>query len=137
MWTRTINIFPEKVGDTSLRITILDANKDRSSSNADTRLVNTSLSQEIFPCCVKKIIDGTSYHYPRNLEELDHLLGRNWDKRILNPSGAYAYIDAYIVEDTVLISVSRRRPIKEYMYQGGGYIAVENEQHPAIIFKCF
>ena len=40
MWT--INIFPEKGGDTSLRITILDANKDRSSSNADTRLVNTS-----------------------------------------------------------------------------------------------
>ena len=41
MWT--INIFPEKGGDTSLRNTILDANKDRSSSNADTRLVNTSL----------------------------------------------------------------------------------------------
>ena len=40
MWT--INIFPEKGGDTSLRITILDANKDRSSCNADTRLVNTS-----------------------------------------------------------------------------------------------
>ena len=41
MWT--INIFPEKVGDTSLRNTILDANKDRSSSNAHTPLVNTSL----------------------------------------------------------------------------------------------
>ena len=41
MWT--INIFPQKIGDTSLRITILDANKDRSSSNADTRLVNTTL----------------------------------------------------------------------------------------------
>ena len=47
MWTRTINIFPEKEeGDTSLRITILDANKDRPSSNADTSLVNTSLLRQ-------------------------------------------------------------------------------------------
>ena len=45
MWT--INIFPEKGGDTSLRNTILVANKDRSSSNADTRLVNTSLYPHI------------------------------------------------------------------------------------------
>ena len=66
------------------------------------------LFQELFSCCVQKIIRGTSYHYPRKLEDLNHLLGRNWDKRILDPSGDYAYI----VEDTVLISVSRRRPIK-------------------------
>ena len=64
--------------------------------------------------------------HPRNLEDLNvTFLSRNWDiKDFKYPSGDYAY---YRGNHTVLISVSRRRPIKKYMYQGGGYIAVENE----------
>ena len=63
MWTMTINIFPDKGGDTSLRITILDANKDRLSRNADTRLVphyvlfvSAQLNQLIHQIHLKKTI---------------------------------------------------------------------------------
>ena len=89
------------------------------------------LFEEFFRCCKKQITHGKTCYYPNDLSDLDHLLGKNWDQRIVNRAGDYAYV----VKDQLLIYVSRRNPIKEFMYQGGSYVEVMNEQHQALIFN--
>ena len=89
------------------------------------------LFEVFFSSCVKKASRGRTFYYPKDLRDLDHLLGLNWDKRIVNKAGDFAYV----VKDQLRITVTSRKPVKEYMYQGGAYVEVANEQHQALAFN--
>ena len=78
-----------------------------------------------------KVNHGRTYHYHNNYRDLDHLLGAHWDKRMVNKAGDYAYI----VPGQLFIYVSWKKDIVEYMYQGGIYVEVVNEQHSNLVFN--
>ena len=62
MWTRTINIFPEKGGDTSVRITILDKKKQKTDRQVMQTLVlfHLRIYTEVNCSSFKIVENGTS-----------------------------------------------------------------------------
>ena len=89
------------------------------------------LYTDLLSCCVKRYCRGKEFWFPHNLTDFDIFLGSKWHERIVNSSGDFAYIQ----ESTLRVSIQKRPPLKEYMYQGGAYVEVANEQLPALVFR--
>lgn len=58
-------------------------------------------------------------------QTLNHLLGLNWDERIFNENGDFAFV----IEGTVRFWLARRNPIQEFKVIGGKYIKSEIEDN--------
>ena len=71
---------------------------------------------------------GQKYVVPESISDLDQNLGKGWHQRIFNSAGDFAYV----VDNTLKIKMTRKQPIKEFLYQGGAYVEVANEQQPTI-----
>ena len=80
--------------------------------------------------CNKKIERGRTFYHPKQLSDLNQLLKINWHQRIFNENGDYAFI----IPDTLRISLNRRIPIKEFSYHGGKYIEVATERRSIMVF---
>ena len=63
-----------------------------------------------------------------SISDLDQNLGKGWHQRIFNSAGDFAYV----VDNTLKITMTRKQPITEFLYQGGAYVEVANEKQPTI-----
>ena len=48
--------------------------------------------------------------------------------RIFNSVGDFAYV----IDNTFKIKMTKKQPVKEFLYQGGAYVEVANEQQPTV-----
>ena len=71
---------------------------------------------------------GRRYYVPKSVSDLDQSLGKGWNQRIFNSVGDFAYV----IDNTFKIKMTKKQPVKKFLYQGGAYVEMANEQQPTV-----